>query len=519
MSLLSILVLVPLFAGATVLLGKFDRGARPITALAAAVAIVVAVYGAVTASGDAASLQFLEFRPLFGATTVSWHLGFDGWTLLPMLAVVIAMFAATLTVDAEAEGASAWVIVIAGAALGAILSLNFALSLLFLGLYIGAIAFAVLELGNRQALAPLRHWLGGSVFGWCLLDVGAIVLALDMLKDPGTISFNYGSMLRLRQGLAQETPRFWLLLAGFAAIAGWFPFAAHRAALARALPAGLAQIIFTTGAALGFAGIVRFVLPVFPEASVAHAPLAFTVALTLSLYAGFSAWVSDDLRAQTAQLPALFAGVALAATFSLSPQASLGGIYVLSIGMAVVTLLWLSIAWLARLADGDVDWWVVKQYGAANPWLRGLLVLTLGSLATLPFLALFPGLALMLFGAFDLAIDSARTSKQIAPFGYALALSLPLLLVAAVTSRHLVHVLTAEADTRAAAGQGPKLQDKVAIAMLAAVLLGVGLLPNWLLLRSARSVQFTYERRLLAKDPIRALSYEESVLGEEPAAE
>jgi len=130
-----------------------------------------------------------------------------------------------------------------------------------------------------------------------LLMLAAMVgLAVVHANVSGSPSFDYFDLLSMPLG---DTTAFWLMLGFFLAFAvklpmvpfhTWLPDAHTDAPTAGSVV--LAGILLKTGAY----GMLRFLFPLFPEASAQFAPVALTLGVVGILYGALVAFAQDDFK-------------------------------------------------------------------------------------------------------------------------------------------------------------------------------------------------------------------------------
>ena len=157
-----------------------------------------------------------------------------------------------------------------------------------------------------------------------LLSIAALVLL--NYHQSGQLSFDYLDLLK-----HHISPRaaFWIMLGfliGFAIklpvlpLHNWLPDAHTQAPTAASVI--LAAVLLKTG---GY-GILRFVLPLFPEAAHEVAPYAIAVATITIIYGALMAFSQQDLKRLVAYSSVSHMGFVLLACFALTAQAWQGAV-------------------------------------------------------------------------------------------------------------------------------------------------------------------------------------------------
>jgi NADH-quinone oxidoreductase subunit M len=177
----------------------------------------------------------------------------------------------------------------------------------------------------------------------------------------------------------------------------WLPDAHTEAPTAGSVI--LAGLLLKTGAY----GLLRFVVPLFPEAAKAFAPAAMTIAVIGILYGAVLAFAQTDLKRLVAYTSVSHMGFVLLGVFALNEIAMQGAlIQILAHGISTGALFVLVGALDERIHTRNLDnmgglWAVVPRMGAVT------MLFCLASLG-LPGLGNFVGEFLVLFGAYRVSI-------------------------------------------------------------------------------------------------------------------
>jgi NADH-quinone oxidoreductase subunit M len=251
---------------------------------------------------------------------------------------------------------------------------------------------------ENRTYAAIKFFLFTQISG--LLMLAAIVgLYFVHGRSTGTYTFDYPALL----GTAMPPhTAIWLMLGFLIAFAVklpafpvhcWLPDAHTEAPTAGSVI--LAGLLLKTGAY----GMLRFVIPLFPEAAKAFAPTAMLLALIAILYGALLAFSQTDLKRMVAYTSVSHMGFVLLAVFAWNDLALQGAvIQIISHGISTGALFVIVGILQERLHTRDI-----KRMGglwAAVPRMGGMaMVFALASLG-LPGLGNFVGEFLILIGAY-----------------------------------------------------------------------------------------------------------------------
>ena len=197
---------------------------------------------------------------------------------------------------------------------------------------------------ENKNYAAMKFFIFTQVSGLVML-VAILALAYFHYLQFGVLSFSYQNLLGVDLDSAIA---FWLMLGFFIGFAtklpsvplhSWLPDAHSQAPTAGSVI--LAGVLLKTGAY----GLIRFAVPLFPEASAAFAPVAMTLAAVSILYCAKVAFAQDDLKRLIAYTSVSHMGFVTLGVYAWNEQALQG---------AVMTMLahGLSAAALFMLAGG-----------------------------------------------------------------------------------------------------------------------------------------------------------------------
>jgi NADH-quinone oxidoreductase subunit M len=326
---------------------------------------------------------------------------------------------------------------------------------------------------ERRVYAGAKFFLFTQCSGLLML-IAILALYFIHHKTTGVYTFEYSELLTTHLNHRAE---FWIMLGFFVAFAvkmpvvplhTWLPDAHTQAPTAGSVI--LAGLLLKTGAY----GLIRFVVPLFPDAVSEFTPLALALAAIGIVYGAVMAYSQTDLKRLVAYTSVSHLGFALLGIFSRNPLGLQGAVMtMISHGLSTGALFVLVGGLQERLHTRDLD-----QMGglwAAMPRLSGTaLFFSLGSLG-LPGLGDFVGEFLVLLGSYRVSI----TITVIASLG-----------VLASTFYALRMVQRAFQGPNTHTWQVPDLNPREALMMAVMIvgLLGLGLYPQPVLNSAAQAL-------------------------------
>ncbi len=320
--------------------------------------------------------------------------------------------------------------------------------------------------GVRRQYAAVKFFLYSLVGGMFML---AAIIGLWVL---GGRTFDWAA---LTDADLSVTAGRWLFLGFFVAFAikaPFFPFHTWLPDAGGAAPAGTAALLVGVLDKVGTFGILRYCLPLFPEASLYFAPLALALALIGIIYAALLAVGQNDLKRLVAYTSVAHFGFIGVGIFAFTTQAGSGAVlYMVNHGLAT-GLLFLVVGMLVARRGSAL----VTDFGGAGkllPVLAGILLFAgLASLA-MPGTGPFASEFLVLLGTFTVN----RAVAVVATVGIILAAAYVLWMVQRTTHGPMNPTLPDFPRMR----KDISLRESIVVAPLVALLVLFGFYPKPLL--------------------------------------
>jgi NADH-quinone oxidoreductase subunit M len=409
---------------------------------------------------------------------IHFHLAVDGLSLL-MLALtlflgIVAVLASWTEIQEKVGFFHFNLMWVLGGIAGVFLAIDlflfyFAWELMLLPMY-----FLIVIWGHERRVYAGAKFFLFTQCGGLLMLIAILALYFIHHKATGVYTFEYSELLNTQLSHRAE---FWIMLGFFVAFAvklpvvplhTWLPDAHTQAPTAGSVI--LAGLLLKTGAY----GLIRFVIPLFPDAVSDFTPLALVLAAIGIVYGAVMAYSQTDLKRLVAYTSVSHLGFVLLGIFSRDPLGLQGAVMtMISHGLSTGALFVLAGSLQERLHTRDLD-----QMGglwSTMPRLSGAaLFFSLGSLG-LPGLGDFVGEFLVLLGSYRVSI----TITVVASLG-----------VLASTFYALRVVQQAFQGPNTHASQVPDLNPREALMMAVLIvgLLGLGLYPQPVLNSSAKAL-------------------------------
>lgn len=355
---------------------------------------------------------------------ISIHLALDGFSLILVTLTAFLGIIAVVSTWSEIKERIGFfhtsLMFIIGGILGVFLSLDLFLFYFFWELMLVPMYFLISIWGHENRVYASMKFFIFTQAGGLLMLVSILGLYFIHGRTTGTYTFDYFQLL----GTALSTQQSLWLMSGFAiAFAVKLPAVPFHPWLAdahtEAPTAGsiiLAGLLLKTGAY----GFLRFVLPLFPEASSIIAVPAMIVGTVSILYGAALAFAQTDLKRMIAYTSVSHMGFVLLGIFAINELALQGAVMqMVAHGVSTGMLFFIAGALQERIHTRDMRtmggmWSTAPRMGAVA------LIFAVASLG-LPGMGNFVGEFLVLLGSWqtNAAITAIATTGLIAATVYA----------------------------------------------------------------------------------------------------
>jgi NADH-quinone oxidoreductase subunit M len=412
MMLLALIAVLFLGGLAAFISERWNPAAPRRTALAALALEFVLVLSQYALTADQSSVWIADLKwPWISRFGIGFHLAMDGLSLSLVMLTVLLGFMAVSSSWTEIRHRQGFfyfnLLMCLAGTVGVFLALDLFLFFFSWEVMIIPMYFLISIWGHEDRTAAAIKFVIFTQVSGLLMLLAIIVLALIYHGYTGVYSFDYFKLL----GMPLDADvAFWLMLGFFIAFTvklpsvpfhTWLPDAHTQA------PTGgsviLAGVMLKTGAY----GLLRFVVPLFPEASHQFAPIAMALGAISVLYAAMMAFAQSDLKRLIAYTSISHMGFVLLGVFAWDLLALQGAVMtMLAHGISAAALFMIAGALQERLHTRQMGnmgglWVAVPHLSAMT------LFFAIASLG-LPGLGNFLGEFLVLLGAFK--VNTALTA-------------------------------------------------------------------------------------------------------------
>jgi NADH-quinone oxidoreductase subunit M len=274
--------------------------------------------------------QQIPWIPNFG---ISYHVGIDGISLFLVLLTTflspLAILSSWNSIEEKVKAYHVFMLLLETGMVGVFVALDFFLFYVFWEAMLVPMYFIIGVWGGPQRIYAAVKFFIYTMVGSVLMLVA--ILVLYFLNGATTFDFPaILSSIRNQHLLLTGPQQFWLFLAFFLAFAIKVPlFPLHTWLPDAHVEAPTAGSVLLAGILLkmGTYGIIRFCLPLFPDAAIELTPFICTLAVVGIIYGALVAMVQPDLKKLVAYSSVSHLGFVVLGLFALNPEGLEGAVY------------------------------------------------------------------------------------------------------------------------------------------------------------------------------------------------
>ncbi len=487
-----------LIAALIILLPKgLDRAAKWVAFLGSCVIFIISLHLVYHFDASTAGMQFEESREWIktAAFKINHHLGIDGISLflvvLTTFLTPLAILASWQSVNRRIKSYLICLLTLETGMIGVFCALDLVVFYVFWEVMLIPMYFLIGVWGGERRIYAAVKFILYTMVGSLLMLLAIIYLYFA----HGGTSFDLMEITRsLSSGAVLLTAReeFWLFMAfllAFAIKVPMFPF--HTWLPDAHVEAPTAGSVILAGVLLkmGTYGLLRFCLPLFPEAAINAAPYISVLAVIGIIYGALVAMVQPDLKKLVAYSSVSHMGLVVLGIFAFNMQGMQGAtVQMLNHGLSTGALFLL----VGMIYDRRHTRQIADFGGLAHVspvYAAAFLVVTLSSIG-LPGLNGFVGEVLVLMGSFA----SSKVFGSLAALGMILGAVYMLWMYQRVFLGKLENP-----DNKSVKDIG--IREKLILLPIVLVMLWIGVYSGPFLSRMEASIQQVQDRIDKARDP------------------
>jgi NADH-quinone oxidoreductase subunit M len=479
---LTILLLVPTIGALLVAALPRSRPslAKQVTLAVTLVELVLTIMMSVQFNQGQGGFQFAQKYSWIKAFGVSYAVGVDGIALVlialsAVLVPVVVLASWDEVEELQTTGRRsvptffALLLLLEAAMVGVFASLDVFLFYVFFEAMLIPMYFLIGSYGGPQRAYASVKFLLYSLFGGLIMLAAVIGLFVVASQQLGAGTFDFTTLRQLNISNGVERLLFLGFFLAFAIKAPLFPFHTWLPDAGAESPVGGAVLLVGVLDKVGTFGLIRYCIPLFPDASRYFAPLVLALAVVGIFYGALLAIGQRDMKRLVSYTSVAHFGFIALGIFALTSQGGTGAVlYMVNHGLATGALFFVVGFLIRRRGTRDVN-----AYGGmfqVTPLLAGCFLIAGLAALSLPGLSTFVSEFLVLVGTFT----RYRALAIVATVGIVLAAIYVLYLFQRTMTGPLrVPALRTARDL--------SLRESLAIAPLIALMVALGVYPKPLL--------------------------------------
>ena len=243
--------------------------------------------------------QFVDTLSWIPSLGVNYSVGVDGlslWFILLTTFLTLLVVIHSSSVTKSINGYLASMLLLETGMLGTFLALDGLTFYVFWELMLVPMYFLIgVWGGGRRIYAALKFVLY-TAFGSLLMLVAILYLAYQCQVQLGELSFYLGDWEKLDFPFTREIWLFAAFALAFSIKVPVFPLHTWLPDAHVEAPTGGSVILAGVLLKMGLYGLIRFCIPIFPEATIAAAPLFAVLGVVGIIYGALVAWVQTDMK-------------------------------------------------------------------------------------------------------------------------------------------------------------------------------------------------------------------------------
>lgn len=462
------LFLAPLIGGLLSFFIREDKAVRTWALVVSIATLVIAVLGTRYIKAEEA-LQFST--PWLGTLNSNFSLKLDGMAkilcLLTAVAYPVILLATWRTPYKKPNNFFALMLLTQAGLMGVFTSMDALVFYFFWELALIPVYFLCSGWGGERRIQVTFKFFIYTFTGSVLMLVG--LLYLYFLTPDHSFSIESFYALAGNQSWNQ-TLVFWLLFAAFAVKMPIFPFHTWQPDTYEQAPNAVTMVLSGLMVKMGVYGLIRWVLPITSTAAYAWGDVVSTMSVIGIIYASILAIQQNDLKRLIAYSSIAHVGIMALAIFSETELALQGVmIQMFNHGINIIGL-WIVVEMIER-QFGTRKLSELGGIAAKAPALATLLVIMALANISLPLTNAFVGEFMMFSGVFTSAYSKYN-------FVFTVLALLSIILAAVYTLTMVQKVFFGPAGERTANATDIRLNEKLALAALVALVFVLGVYPQ-----------------------------------------
>lgn len=335
--ILSSLVLLPLLYALIVGVIPTEKPVRILSMIFSLIQVVLGLALLSQFDSNLSGLQFVEKYEWISRFGIFYHLGVDGLSLMLVLLTTvltpIVILGSWSSIDTKIRGFHSCLFLLQTAMIGTFLALDAVFFYLFWELSLVPMYFMIgIWGGQRRIYATIKFFIF-TMLGSVLMLVGIIYLMHEAGDQLGAVSASLLDFYKLKLPFVEghfastQSLLFWAFALAFAIKVPMFPVHTWLPDAHVEAPTPGSVLLAGVMLKMGTYGFVRWVIPLFPEATEAYANVFLILGVVGIIYGSLVAMVQTDIKKLVAYSSVAHMGYVVLGLFAFNEYGLTGAMY------------------------------------------------------------------------------------------------------------------------------------------------------------------------------------------------
>ena len=376
--------------------------AKPIALVVSFLVLALSIYLLISFKLNQHDFQFTEAFQWLSQFGIQYVVGVDGISILLVLLASLLIFVSMVVSSRDIEHSRAYfgmLLLLETGILGVFLALDGILFYVFWELMLVPIYFLISIWGGKKREESAIKLVLFTMVGSLLMLVAIIYLGLHAKQQLGEYTFLFSDWAKLQLSFEQEMFLFVAFALAFAIKIPIFPFHNWLPSAHISAPTAVTVILSGIVTKLGVYGLIRFCVPIFPQAVAETANIFMCFGVITMIYGALIAWRQTDLKSLFVYSSLSHVGFCVVGYGALSIEGMQGVILLIISHSLIITGLFLFADALQK-RYGTYEIAKICAIGRKMPFLASMLFLFVLASIAFPLTSEFVAELLILLATF-----------------------------------------------------------------------------------------------------------------------
>ena len=329
--ILSYIIFTPMVMAFILMISKADAKMTRNFAFLTGIVILILSFKVFLDFEPVSYMQFIEYHPWIESYGISYYVGIDGFSLVILILIAVLVPSGYLLLwEGRTKGYWISMLLIESGMLGALFSLDLILFYFFWETMVLPVFLIIGMFGHDEKVFSTLKFTIYTISGSLFMFLAILYLGITFHNEFDLWSFQLIDLAKIT--ILSPTEKFWLFWAfmiAFMVKIPLFPFHGWLLETYKNAPTGGVFLLSSFMAKLGVYGVIRFVMPLFPELFKEYSSFFVWLGLFGLIYFGIAALMQDNIKKMFAYSSASHLGFIVVGVFALNEYAMLGSLFLI----------------------------------------------------------------------------------------------------------------------------------------------------------------------------------------------